>query len=70
MSQAGYLALAIGVIALFIALFVILFLIYRRTPAPKGYEERHPEEGLCGNCTQKGCSFYSSYHQEEKENGR
>lgn len=50
-----YLILAIAVIALLLVLFVISFVLYVKTPAPKGCKS--PSEEACAGCNKKGCEF-------------
>ncbi len=50
-----YLILAIAVIILLLVLFVVSFVLYVRTPAPKGCKS--PSEEACSGCLKKGCEF-------------
>lgn len=65
-----YLILAIVVLTLLLAIFIISFVLYVRTPAPKGCKT--PSEEACSGCSKKGCefSFYQpkgALKEEEKE---
>ena len=46
-----YLFIAIGLIVLIAAIFIITFVINRRTPVPKGCEHLKIEESNCMACT-------------------
>jgi len=70
MSQGGYLALAISLIVILVGLFLFLLFLYRKTKAPEGCEELHPEEAICGCCQKKSCGFNLNTKQEEESNGR
>jgi len=63
MSQTGALILAIAIIVLLLVIFVVSFILYRRTPAPKGCEHLHADTEECKGCHQVGCQFYSEYHE-------
>jgi flagellar basal body-associated protein FliL len=65
MSQAGYIALAIAIIIVLAAIAIITFVLYRKTPAPKGCENLEPEEGLCCACLKYGCPYYAQYHDKK-----
>lgn len=71
--------LAVGILLLLLAIFVITFVLYKKTPVPKGCEEfEKPSERKCHGCNQKECHFNLYYNdpvekakeefqQEEKE---
>ncbi len=73
MSKEGYLILAIAVLAALVLLFVLSFILFVRTPVPKGCRKQPSD--LCGECPNHRCEF-SLYEakgklkeeQEEKEN--
>ena len=46
---------ALGLTLVLGGIFVLLFVLYRKTPAPKGMEDLRPDTGLC-----EGCSLASS----------
>ena len=58
MSQIGYLIIAIAILVVLLATFIISFVLYRRTPVPKGCEELKISEEKCAGCGHKECSFY------------
>ena len=65
MSQAGYLALGIIIIIALLAIFIISFILYRRTPAPKGCEDIKINEENCSSCGHSECQFYKKKDSEE-----
>ena len=67
MSQAGYLAIVIALIAVLGVAFVLTFVLYRRTPAPKGCEHLTPGEGKCGGCADTSCPFQAKFNKKEEE---
>ena len=64
MSQGGYLALAIVILVVLLATFIISFVLYRRTPVPKGCEHLKMDEEKCASCGHNECHFYKG---EDKE---
>lgn len=67
MTSGGYLAIAISLLAVLVAVFVVTFVLYRKTPAPKGCEHLLPGEGKCGGCLDASCPFQAKYNQKEGE---
>lgn len=65
MSQAGYLAIAISIIVVLLATFIISFVLYRRTPVPKGCEDLKISEENCAGCSHSECQFYKPIDKEE-----
>ena len=63
MSQTGYLILAIGILVLLLATFIVSFVLYRKTPVPKGCEHLKISEEHCAGCSHTECS----YHKKEEE---
>ena len=66
MTSTGYLILAIGIIAALLVIFVVSFVLYMRTPAPKGCEKLGIGPKNCEECDVKGCMIYKSHHKEEE----
>ena len=64
MSQLGYLFLAISIIVALLAIFIISFVAYRRTPVPKGCESIKINEENCSSCGHVECSYYQKKGQE------
>lgn len=67
MNQAGYIALTIVIIVVLAIIAVVSFILYKKTPAPKGCENLEPDEGLCCACLKSGCPFYAQYHDKKAE---
>ena len=64
MSQVAYLIVAISILVALLVTFVVSFVLYRRTPVPKGCENLIMDEEKCASCGHKECSFYK---KEDKE---
>ncbi len=62
--QALYVILAIVILLGLLVTFIVSYVAYVRTPAPKGCENLKINEENCAGCTHKECSFY----KEEGEN--
>ena len=58
MSQTGYLILAIVILVSLLAIFVVSFVLYKRTPVPKGCEDIKISEENCLSCGHTECSHY------------
>lgn len=63
MGKTGYVILAVGIIVLLLVIFFVSFVLYRKTPLPKGCEALKPGEG-CSKCTITSCDLYNEYHEE------
>ena len=57
--------IAILLIVFLATVFIVSFVLYRKTPPPKGCEDLLPEEKKCSCCSQIQCP----YHPEEKKDG-
>ena len=64
MTQTGYLFIAITILAALLAIFIISFVVYKRTPVPKGCESIKINEENCASCGHKECSYYQREGQE------
>ena len=64
MSENGYLILAISIIIALAIIFVVSFVFYVRTPAPKGCENIKISEENCSSCDKKECRFYKEKETE------
>ena len=64
MSKEIYLILAISILVVLLAVFVVSFVLYIRTPAPKGCENIKISEENCTSCNHKECSFYKERNEE------
>ena len=58
MSQTGYLILAVVILVSLLAIFVVSFVLYKRTPVPKGCEDIKISEENCLSCGHTECSRY------------
>ena len=58
MSQLGYLIVAIAILVALLVVFIVSFVLYRKTPAPKGCENMKMSEEKCSTCGHAECSFY------------
>lgn len=56
MTQTGYLIIAIIIIAVLAATFIISFVINRKTPVPEGCENLKITEEGCANCQIEECA--------------
>ena len=57
MSQAGYLVLAISILLALLIILIVSFVLYKRTPVPKGYENLFIGEENCSACNNKECAL-------------
>lgn len=62
MSQTGYLIIAISILVALLLIFFISFVLYRRTPLPKGCEHLKMSDEKCASCDNANCMF----HKEDK----
>ena len=58
MTQAGYLILGISILVALLFVFIVSFVLYVRTPAPKGCENIKINDENCTGCSHKECRFY------------
>ena len=58
MGQTGYLIIAIVILVVLLATFLVSFVLYVKTPAPKGCENIKISEENCSSCNHKECKFY------------
>jgi len=65
MSQVAYLIIAISILVLLLVIFMVSFVLYRRTPVPKGCENIKINEENCAACNNKDCQYKP--HREEEE---
>ena len=57
MSKTGYLILAISIILALLIVFVVSFILYKKTPVPKGCENVLINEENCAACQNKECAL-------------
>ena len=65
MSQTGYLVLAISILVALLVVFIVSFVKYVKTPAPKGCENIKISEENCASCSHTECSFYKERNEEK-----
>ena len=66
MTQVGYLIIAIVILVILLVTFIVSFVLYRRTPVPKGCEHMVANDEKCASCGHTECSFYTKKEEEEK----
>ncbi len=66
MNTTGYLILAISIIIALVIIFVVSFILYMRTPAPKGCEKLKIGPKSCEDCDVEGCMIYKQRHKKEE----
>lgn len=64
MSKIGYLIIAISILVVLLVTFIVSFVIYRRTPVPKGCEDLQMSEEKCSSCGHSECHFYQGKDKE------
>ena len=57
MSKEAALALAIVIIVSLLIIFVVSFVLYKKTPVPKGCENLEINEENCATCKNTVCSL-------------
>ena len=57
MSKTGYLIIAISVILALLIVFVVSFVLYKKTPVPKGCENLLINDENCSACQNKDCAL-------------
>lgn len=65
MSKVGYLIIAIAILVVLIVIFFVSFILYRKTPVPKGCEELEMNDYNCSICGHSECSHYLGKKEEE-----
>ena len=64
MSTTGYLIVDISILVILLVVFIVSFVLYIKTPAPKGCEGIKISEENCANCNRAECSFYKERNEE------
>ena len=64
MSKELSLIIAILVLVSLLIIFIVSFILYKRTPVPKGCENLLINEENCAACNNKECALYNK--KEEK----
>ena len=57
MSKEVALILSISILVALLIVFVVSFLLYKKTPIPKGCENLEISESNCAACENKACSL-------------
>lgn len=65
MSQIGYLILAIAILVSLLLIFIVSFVMFKKTPAPKGCEDIKINEENCAACSNKDCQYKAKRDEEE-----
>lgn len=65
LSQGGYLAIGVSLIILFAIIFVVSFILYKKTPAPKGCEDLLANKAKCEGCSNASCPYAKSITKEK-----
>ena len=64
MDKTGYLILAIAIVIALLIVFIVSFVLYKKTPVPKGCEDVKMSEEKCSSCGHSECSFYKGEGKE------
>ena len=64
MDQTGYLILAISILVALLVIFFVSFVLYKRTPVPKGCEDIVASEEKCSSCNNHNCRFNTKGEKE------
>ena len=67
MANEGYLVSAIIVIIALIAIFVISFVLYKKTPVPKGCEDIKISDEKCKGCSNTTCELNKNMEGEHHD---
>lgn len=60
-----FLSLAITIIVLLVVLFVVSYVLNKRTPVPKGCEQIKISDEFCLNCTNTECKIHEKLDLEK-----
>lgn len=60
-----FLGLAITILVLLVVLFVVSFVLNKRTPVPKGCEQLKISDEFCLNCTNTDCKIHEKLDLEK-----
>ena len=60
-----FLGLAITILVLLVVLFIVSFVLNKRTPVPKGCENIKISEEFCLNCTNTECKIHEKLDIEK-----
>lgn len=65
MDKNGYLIIAIIVIVALLAVFVISFVVNKKTPVPKGCEDLKVSDEKCQSCSNTSCRYHTEPETKE-----
>ena len=65
MGQTGYLILAISILLGLLIVFIVSFILYMKTPVPKGCENIKAGSEQCSSCSHAECQFYQGEKEDE-----
>ena len=60
--------LAVLILTSLLVIFVVSFILYRKTPLPKGCAALQPSEEKCANCKEEGCNLNLYAEKKKQEN--
>ena len=64
MSETIYLIIAISILVALVIIFFVSFVLYKKTPIPKGCEDLKISEENCSACNNKTCEHYIKRGEE------
>lgn len=69
MSDTVRIILAVLLLVVLFAVFLVSFILYRKTPVPKGCEDLGPEKEKCASCKEERChlNIYRISEEEKKK---
>ncbi len=62
-----FLSLAIVIIILLVILFVVSYVLNKKTPVPKGCEQVKIDDEFCVNCTNTECKIHEKLNEISEE---
>lgn len=66
MTKTALLIIGISVLVSLLVIFVVSFILYVHTPAPKGCEDIKISDDKCASCSNNECRFYPNKNEEGK----
>lgn len=64
MTQTEYLILAIVILVVLAITFIVSFVLYKRTPKPKGCEDLEISEEKCAACNNTTCELRNQKEEQ------
>lgn len=62
-----FLSLAIVIIILLVVLFIVSYILNKRTPVPEGCQEEKITDEFCINCSNTECKIYEKLNEIKEE---